>query len=592
MKRKLNDTNICHYKRLRKNIPFSKDSWICPSQLKNYIYNDCIIDWLKLYGKNYNINTFNSFIINKGIEFEKQIINLIKTLHPDLSFIQISFSGLDVVNPQKSIDTENAIKNGIHIIYQGVLHNPSNQTYGSPDLIIRSDIIDKIIPNTLTKKQSIFKAPRLSSNYHYRIIDIKFMTLPLKSDGKHILNSNNIPFCKVQSILYNYALGYIQGYIPSQSYLLGRGYNYKSKGYIFSNDSCFEKLGIIDINGKDNNYKQTLTDAIDWIYDLKKNGHNWNIYPIPSVIELYPNMCNKYDYSYHDIKKEIAHHLKDITCIWQCGPKNRSKAFEYDIYSWDDPRLTSRILGHNGNIIGPLVQKILDFNRSSDNKIISITKISNNTFNWKQKSGIHFFLDFETISNIFDDFSMLPHIGGINLISIIGVKYFDYSSNQSGFKHFYLKDLTHDSEFSMLSSFINWISPLINTHNNHILYHWSNAEKIHIKSITSRHPSLVIPTFNYFDVLELFKSEPILIKGVFDFSLKSVINGLSKFNLISINWPSSCSNGLQAMLTIWECYHQHVDVSTLSKFQDVLLYNSLDCESIFKIIDFLRNNFI
>jgi hypothetical protein len=63
------------------------------------------------------------------------------------------------------------MRNGEPIIYQGVLHNYENNTYGLPDLIVRSDYINKLMNyQVIDKEEEIKPAIKLGTNFHYKVI--------------------------------------------------------------------------------------------------------------------------------------------------------------------------------------------------------------------------------------------------------------------------------------------------------------------------------------------------------------------------------------------------------------------------------------
>ena len=68
------------------------------------------------------------------------------------------------------------MKEGKPIIYQGVLHNKKNKTYGCPDFLIRSDWADKIFEasNIISPDKVCIKASKLNGNYHYVVVDAKW----------------------------------------------------------------------------------------------------------------------------------------------------------------------------------------------------------------------------------------------------------------------------------------------------------------------------------------------------------------------------------------------------------------------------------
>ena len=68
-----------------------------------------------------------------------------------------------------------------------------------------------------------------SRPYHYIVIDIKFSTLPLRANGKHLLNSGSYPAYKAQCLIYTDAIGLIQGYTSRYAFILGRRWKYTQK---------------------------------------------------------------------------------------------------------------------------------------------------------------------------------------------------------------------------------------------------------------------------------------------------------------------------------------------------------------------------
>ena len=63
------------------------------------------------------------------------------------------------------------MKEGVPIIYQGILHNYNNKTFGAPDLMIRNDYLNKFIGYDLYNDTSPSKI--LDVSWHYVIVDIK-----------------------------------------------------------------------------------------------------------------------------------------------------------------------------------------------------------------------------------------------------------------------------------------------------------------------------------------------------------------------------------------------------------------------------------
>ena len=250
--------------------------WVSATDVKNYVLDDPLIDWYNLYGGRFNLVSdkmmsnkfnFNEFILNKGVEFEAAIIlNLEKRFNTSIVKIANIYEGYSI---DKYNMTVTEMRKGTPIIVSGILHNYKNNTYGIPDLIIRSDFINKIFEQEIIDEKEEKKGCLFSESWHYCIIDIKFTTINIMKKTGGIKNIGNMKAYKSQVIIYNSALGLIQEYEPDNCYILGRKITKDNKKY-----NSFYTLGKVNTKKNDKNLKIKIKDAIEWIKKLKKMEAN------------------------------------------------------------------------------------------------------------------------------------------------------------------------------------------------------------------------------------------------------------------------------------------------------------------------------
>ena len=310
----------------------------------------------------------------------------------------------------KYIETVKHMKNGTPIIYQGVLHDYKRKIFGIPDLLVRSDYLNKIFNTKIISKKQSLKGG-LSKKYHYRVIEIKYITLYLCADGIHLRNSNKNNLAnKGQVYIYNKILGSIQGYTPIKSYILGKKWIYKKLNELISGTS-FDRVAHINFKNNDKFIRTKTANAIRWIRKLRKHGFKWSV-TSPSCNELKPNLCLVNE-KWQSVKKQIARDNNDITELWICGPKNRELAEARGVSNWrTHNNLTSEILGITGDKVSNILQVIIEMNQDTEKTepymplcdvskewIIYPMKIYSNIYKWKHFQGNEFYVDFETISN-------------------------------------------------------------------------------------------------------------------------------------------------------------------------------------------------
>ena len=590
----------------RKNNEIESDDidWskmIGASSTRNYMLNDPLIDWLKEFNiksindkpskiiankrqrsNSDNIDIFTKHIFNAGDEFENELINIISKFH---KVVKVSdFTECKLV--EKFNDTIDLIKNGTPIIYQGVLHNYDNKTFGIPDLIVRSDYINKLMGyNVILDKEENINSPKLNLPYHYKIIDIKHSNIPLRADGSHILNSFNIPAYKAQILIYTLALNNILGIDIKKSFIWGKKYTWKTNGIAYKNTKFLNKLGIIDYDNIDLDYINQTNDAIKWIKTMKSEGINWNLLPLPSCKELYPNMKNDKDSQWRKLKNDLSKEIHEITNIWNCGFKRREIAHKNGIYGWNDPKCTAKNMGFTPGKIASTIDKILIINRQTKD-LIKPDIISYDIKNWKDidEDTMEFYLDFETLNTNIDCSikNGIIHDDTDPYIFMIGIGY--YSGDNWIFKTFLLKSKTLNAELEMFNNFIAYINNILIVENKKKskMYHWSHAEVTAYSTIKYKHlNNLKFTNMSFYDLSKVFINEPITVYGAFDFSLKSIAKALNKNNLINSSWDitSECSNGLNAMILANNIYKENKNVNESNlTMKEIIYYNEIDCK--------------
>jgi hypothetical protein len=566
--------------RTRFNIIKKKNRlWVSATKTHNYFLNDHLSDWLNLYGRSENINyknrvkqyekNFKSFLLNKGIEFEKEVINFYK-----LNFDCMKIADFYTLKDAKY--TFKMMEKGIPIIYSAPVYNNTNNTYGIIDLLVRSDYINNMFTNNIIDSSlETKKAPNLPGNYHYRVIDIKYSTLNLCSDGKHLINSGRTPGYKSQLCVYNKAISEFQGYDPEQAYILGRRWKYRKNNQYYTGNRCNDKLGVIDFSEKDNSFIDRTDKAIEWYRNVNKKGINWCIYP-PTIPELYPNMCQDSG-QWNQMKNKISNNIGEITMLWNCGIKHREKCHKEGIMNWKDDRCNSKTLGFKENTqISNIIDNLIKVNRNDE-----YTILYNNIENWPKETENEMFVDFETFSDVCDTIDNIPYQNKFNIIFMIGV---GMKINGKWFyKSYICNDKTKREEKRIMNEFYNDYKRL----NKPPVYFWS-AEKNFWNRSSKEHK--LRTNINWIDMCGLFKKHNISIKDCFGFGLKNIVNCMKKHNFISTKLDSECSNGMMAMIKAWNCYNNIDNPDICAIMKDIEKYNEFDCKAIYDIMEYIRNN--
>jgi putative phage-type endonuclease len=566
-------------------------NWVSATKIRNYMIDDPIIDWLDLYlgntklqGKVITNNTFQHCIMKQGLVFEQKIINMIRNKFPGKVVSVADYQ--EAKSYDRHLETVKHIKAGVPIIYQGVLHDYKRKIFGIPDLLVRHDYLNKLFNEPVT---------RSVKKNQYRVVDIKFISLELYADGKHLRHSNrNIYAYKGQLYIYNKILGAIQSHTPAKSYILGKTWSY-TQAQNTTRGGPLERPAHINFKKNDKDIRTKTARAVKWIRDVTSYGKDWELY---SRDELKPNMCNM-DRKYHNIKKEIAEKHNDITMLWMCGVKHRNIAKSNGVVNWKTtPNLFPKKLGITGDKVASTLLSFIEMNQDTNitepfmprdelktEWLIQPLKIKNNMFNWQEFKGTELFIDFETITP-----EVYPNLNIQSaFIFMIGVGFIVNGKWQ--FKCFKANGITHNDEREMLLEFHNYVNMFRGLRN---IYHWGNAEQHLYRNAMNRHCD-IIDKVNYItdwnDLLKLFKVEPIVARGMLNFSLKSVVKAFYDNCFIETNYDDNdVANGLDAMVMALECYKSNnVNGSVMTNIQT---YNEVDCKVMWEILDYLRKNHI
>ena len=559
--------------------------WISATGTRAYSIGDPVIDWLSAYGakEGYPLDTeapgydqrtdFTDFIFRQGHAFEAAVMSHIRTLSPVVTVGGDRRDARDDAHDlSKAEQTFEAMADGAPIIYQGVLRDAERRTYGMPDLLVRSDVLHDLFPSTISAEEAGLDAPGLGlTGRHYLVVDAKFTTLHLRQDG-HMSAGDSVKAYRVQLSVYNSALGRLQGFLPPVAYLLGRSWQWRRGGQTERGAGCMERLGKIaprEVPRGGKSAYEIAEAAVAWQRRVRTEGADWVASPTPTVPELQPNMRNTRDYPWHNAKLQIAEGVLDAQ--WPTGPGARG----------------------GGARQPPLVAP-------SQGSAITPDRLGGGDEPWRAP-GLAFYVDFETVNDLNDDFSGMPLKGGKTLIFTIGCGHVEDGAWK--FSSFTVAGFTEDAEATIIDAWLAHMEEvrgrLAPDVSGPMVFHWSPAETSFLEtsynSAVVRHPDRRWPGLGWFDFLKrVMRAEKVEVEGASGLGLKAVAQAMHAKNLIETVWEEGSMGGLGAMIGGMWCDEESrktgVPADEIALMQEIVSYNEIDCKTMMEIIRYMREH--
>lgn len=579
--------------------------WVSATATRLFLLRNTLIDWFELHGDRAGFRRdsdlpgfdprteFSLFIMRKGSEFETTIARHLGSL---ASLLRLTSAPDEVRDPTAAEDTFRAMCDGQPIIHQGVLRDGAAMTYGAPDFLVRSDVFARLFPGHIGAGGAAVAAPDLPGlPWHYVVVDAKFTTLRFLAKGA-LGPGGSMPAYKAQMAVYNQALGRLQGFTPPTAFLLGRGWEQTRGGHKQRGTNAMERLGPVPM-------EPVLTAQVDaaaaWVRSVRTEGAAWSPLPSPSVPELWPNMGEQGDFPWHAAKTRVAQQLGDLTLLWQVGPDKRDGAHAHGVRDWRDPACTPAVAGVTGEFYVPRLHAILDVNRDSAGPPVRPPRVSAARDVWHPQPRLEFFVDFETVSDVNDDFAAIPERGGQPLIFLIGCGHVE--DGAWAYREFLVQRLTEQHEATIIDA---WLAHMHATAQRMgaaepapNVVHWSRAEPITLEtaynSAKARHPDKHWPPLRWFDLLvNVIRRQPVVVRGALNFSLKSFAKALHAHGLIQTAWEDGPLDGLGAMVGAWACEDEArargVSLAQTDLMRQLVRYNGVDCRVLMETLRYLR----
>lgn len=558
------------------------------TKLRNYFMNDGILDFLNVYGEKFGFqkddkseNTYQEYIMTRGQEFEKYVMEFLKPKFKKMSFVNIGIKH-EKFNKEGVFETIKHLKCGTDIIYQGFLDDKELGIHGIPDLLIRVDKLHELFGfypecdiNDTRREKNDF--PHL-----YVVVDIKLSTVEFCKNGS-ISNNKLMMVYSAQLFVYNKILENLfferteieSPFFQPNVFLLSPRMKITDKIILDGK----ETIARIDLNNHvKKNFAIEVRKALNWLKELYENGESWDIL-IPARNELRPNMKNKEDYPWHDVKSVLAKQQKEIS---NCPGISYEASIEIS-----EKRKT--IEDHIGEIKNPKKRRLIEVlnevqsDNSSDDS--ELEKIRTHPIISISQDKMNFYVDFEFISG--SEFSFDPNYR--THLYLIGLGY--ESNGKFKYERFILDSITDANERMIIQQ---WISRMrtISRNREFQLIHWSNAEPSFFNKLKE---SLQIRgVFNWQDLKKLFEDCPVLLKehdgNVKNLKLKTVAKSMKRMGHIDSDWDDDMTNGMTANMVIIRGIQ-----ANLPKFMDfpgiekLIHYNQIDCATLYEIVKYVQS---
>lgn len=579
----------------------NRDKMIAPYNITNWILDDPLLDWLDIYGDSADKDKrppfdLSKFIYEQAINFRIKMRDYLKERTPSDKLIDIDeqYHPTDPTVPIKYdnqkiyydnlIKTQEAINSKVPIIFNACVYSPEYGLYGKADILVRVDYLDELLetPDVFSNKDS----------NHYVIVATKFSTLNLRVNEMHLLSNSKQNIYKAHIALLNVCLGQMQGYTVSKSLVLGRKSESSHRGEKHYFKNSFKRLGVVDFAELDSVYLEKLDDAIEWIHSLRaSDASKWK----PGQSSLKPNMKNIRDFPWHSYKKTLAAETKEITQMYKCGVKRRRYAEENGVDTWDN--LTLDTIDTKGAITLQHINNFIESNVDGDDLnmdkiVVGKEKVGVGVDLVTNMPAIEFYVDFEAVNDLGDDFSNFPSVGGTSMIYMIGCLLVNNKTGKKIHNTFVVDRLTKDCELTILKQWYEFMVAVAKGQTRKIyVYHWGNAENYMLRKACNEH-KLAIGGLVLVDLCDAFRKAFAVVSDTFGYGIKQIGKTLHKAGKISTVWLDNVDGG-GAMVAAWKadeiCIRDSCTFTDIGFIKDMVKYNYIDCKVMQEIITYLRS---
>ena len=551
-------------------VPRWEEKFVSASQLQNYCLDDPLCDFFELYLPAPEPHPLQS-LFTKGVDFENEMIQALRDRTgwelprcSSLSTSRLYEEAHSVSDYQRTLAW---MTRGDAVIYSAYLCDRVHYLHGIPDVLVRNDCLSLISP-TLTNLPS---KPSHFGNYYYVPVEIKFSTLKRTYQGRFLTDTGRMRYYKTQLMMYARLLTTAQGVFPGEAYVVGKRVVDGSGTHY---PPGWQTPGRVDFLTRDGHYAGLLDQAVEWMRRVKSEGREWRIGRLPR--ELYPNM--KAVHPYHQtLKAQWAAHLHDITEVWRCTPEHRANARKHRVYTWDDPRCCSAILGISPGYAAT-VDQILEVNRGTE-PFLPKRIVDKRLFQFGHPDDC-MYVDFEVMMSNDDLPSQASQASedSTERLFLIGVVY-------RGQYHAWQID--HDSleeERRIMTEFDQFCQ----SHSYPVCLYWYAEADFWSRACDRVQTDF--PIDHWVDLYDPWIAQRIVFRGSLNFKLKSLVGAMRELGLTTLDMPSDeCANGVQAMEMARACFSSsQVDIHSERQacLAAIQAYNELDCRYVHALYEF------
>ena len=434
----------------------------------NYIYNDPIVLWLELFGKDYGYQKdkdgFQKFFSEKRRIFKKKIFNYINSLlekrNVDEDIIEkekksyyqnevlsedefnsleenkkpIFYQVMEIganISHSAQIRTIKAIKADYPIISNGVFFDDKTRMYGKFDLMVKGEYISKLFHKLEPEIELMLKNKNNKNKYYF--IDITYRKINLCFDNwtlryEQFLDTIKSKYHSLRYIFSNYFKGDLKNKnkIGNKCFIIGKQYScvkmVNKEKIINCENNCFARGICIDYN------KELITNVelgfhlINKLRNIPKDERHPENNPF---LGFRPNMKRK-TMNWESAKKEIAVTQGEISILWKVPQTDRDYSWKNSKYSiYDKDFNISYLPNSSKSKSSKIISRMISINRLETDSLIRIYNkpvlLPKDPTTGKD-IYIPIYVDFETMPDVYDDFKSFPECRGPSLYFYVWVR--------------------------------------------------------------------------------------------------------------------------------------------------------------------------